>query len=467
MASHPFDRLFAPRAIAVLGASETPGKIGRIVFERLAGSDSDRRVFPVHPTRKTILGHTAYPSVAALPAAVDVAILTMGAEASVAATKACADHGIGFIIPLAGGFAELGEVGRQREQRLGEAIAGSRSRILGPNTLGISVPANHLDTIFVDHAHSAPGGGVGFVTQSGSVGTEALAVAANIGFGLSAFVGLGNRVDIDESEALAYLGRDPATRCVALYLETLADGRDFVQVAREVALDKPVVALKAGRTPAGAAAASSHTGRLAGSDRVVDGAFRQFGIQRVCDEEQLCDAARVLARAPLPRGPRVAVVSPGGGYGVMATDYVESTVGMEAIEMASFTDETIARLRAIAPGWASVTNPVDLSASASDDMTIAAIEAILADDGVDMLLSVTLFAPPAITTRLSDRLVAVQEQSEKPLLALVQHGEYTDSTLRRLFHGGVVGFPSVARAVRGLSTLAARVRICANLTEAR
>ncbi len=457
-------RLFAPRAIAVLGATESAGKIGRIVFAQLVGGD--RPVYPVHPDAERVLDHRAYHSVAELPEPVDLAVLAMGAAPTVAACAECAARGIPFVIAFAGGFGEVGGDGVARERALYAAIAATPTRLLGPNTLGVMVPENGLDTIFVDHDPEALGsGGIAFVTQSGSVGTEALAVAAGGGFGLRAFVGLGNRLDLGEAELLDHFGADPATRCAALYLETLGDGRDLLERARAVARRKPVVALKAGRTPGGAAAAGSHTGRLAGSDQVVSGAFRQHGVQRAADEVDLTDAARVLGRAPLPAGRRVAVVSPGGGYGVMATDLIEATSGPMRLEMATLSPATEARLRQLAPPWASVRNPVDLSASATDDMTVAAVAALADDPGVDLVLHIALFAPPAITDGSIDRILAVQATATKPIVVLVQHGAETESVLRRFYAGGVVGFPGVARAVRGLSRLVERADLVEQLAE--
>ncbi|MBI5510769.1 MAG: CoA-binding protein [Deltaproteobacteria bacterium] len=452
-------RLLRPRAVAVVGATAKSGKVGRIIFETLLRAE--RPVYPVHPTEATILGRQAFKQVSELPAEVDVAVIATGAERATEAAEACAAHGIPFIIPVAGGFAEVGGSGAALEDRLRKLLETTATRILGPNTLGLFVPQERLDTIFVEHGDHvlAQGGGVAFITQSGSVGVEALGLESNIGFGLRAFVGLGNKVDLDEVDFMQHFADDERTTCVALYVEALPNGHEFLEAAGKLARRKPVVVLKAGRTPTAAAAASSHTGRLAGSDRVVSGAFRQFGIQRVFDEEQLCDAARVLAVTRPPEGRRVGIVSPAGGYGVMATDYVEAADPIVPLAMAKLAPETETRLGAVAPAFASLHNPVDLTASATDAMTVDAVRAVAEDPGVDIVLCVALFAPPGITDGLIRAICGLQPELTKPLILVAQFGPFTNGHLSRFHDHGVIGFPSIARAVRAVRWLVERHQI--------
>ena len=334
------ERLFRPRAVAVIGATAKPGRVGRVIFENLMRSD--RPVYPVHPTENRTLGRAVFRRVDEVPADVDLAVIATAAEQAVEAAEACGRRRIPFIIIVAGGFGEAGAKGRMLEERLRKVAIDHGSRILGPNTLGIFAPKERIDTIFVEHGDRAlgQGGGVAFISQSGSVGVEALGIESNLGFGLRAFVGLGNKVDLDEVDFLNYFGGDSSTTCVALYAESLTDGDAFLKAACEVSSRKPVVVLKAGRTSSAAAAVVSHTGRLSGSDRAVDGAFRQFGIQRVADEEQLCDAARVLSVVPPPHGNRVAVISPAGGYAVMSTDEIEMPDHIVPLRMAKFSRAT-------------------------------------------------------------------------------------------------------------------------------
>ncbi len=467
MNSAPADlkRLLDPKAIAVVGASNRKGNIGRIIFERLV--PSLRKLYPVHPREAALLGHEAFPDIGSLPDGIDLAVIATGAAASVEATEACAAREIPFIIIVAGGFAEIGPSGEKLEQRLKAVGQNTNSRILGPNSLGIFVPRERLDTIFVEHGDKAlsRGGGVAFVTQSGSVGVEALGLASNVGYGLRAFVGLGNKCDLDESDFLDYFAGDRETRCLAFYLEDIAHGRPFLEKARKVTRHKPVIVLKAGRTPSGARAVSSHTGRLAGMDAIIGGAFRQYGIQRVVDDEELCDASKCLALLPPARGNRVAVLTPAGGFGVMCADYVEVDQRGIALTMARLAPRTVDAIRAATLPYAACDNPVDLTASADDKMFGASLDALLADRGVDIIICTAFFAPPAISDGLIETVADRARRNIKPIITFTQYGPFTDLYLRRFHDEGVVGFPSINRAVRAARFLVERANILAALGE--
>jgi acyl-CoA synthetase (NDP forming) len=449
-------RLLDPRSVAVIGATDTEGKPGRIVFEMLM--TSGRVLFPVNPHRSEVLGQKAFARIEDLPADIDVAIITVGARAAVDAAEECARHGIRFLILLAGGFGESGGEGKALEDRLRAIPKATTCRVLGPNSLGIFLPMAKLDTIFVEHGDRAlaGGGSVAFVTQSGSVGVEALGLASNTGFGMYAFVGLGNKADLNELDFLRHFGQDRHVRCIAFYLESLDAGRDFLREARHVAAEKPVVVLKAGRTATAASAVGSHTGRLAGSSLVASGAFRQFGILTALDDEELCDAAKTLSQLPPAAGNRVAILTAAGGYGVMCTDYVESRMRGVPLAMAALQEETVARVRAASFPFASCRNPVDLTASAGDAMFGASIDALLEDPGVDILICIAFFAPPEISDGLVDEIATRAGRSGKPILVFTQYGPFTDSYLRRFYQAGVIGFPSVRRTVRAATFLVER-----------
>lgn len=461
------ERLFRPRALAVIGATAKAGRVGRVIFENLLRSE--RPVYPVHPTENIILGKPVFRQIEDLPPGVDLAVIATGAANAVEVAEACGRREIPFIIPVAGGFGEAGAEGEALEERLRNVTTDYGSRILGPNTLGVFAPKERLDTIFVEHGDRAlgQGGGVAFISQSGSVGVEALGIESNLGFGLRAFVGLGNKIDLNEVDFLNYFREDPSTSCVALYVESLTDGNAFLHAAREVSTRKPLVVLKAGRTSSSAAAVVSHTGRLSGSDRAVDGAFRQFGIQRVYDEEQLCDASRVLSVVPSPRGNKVAVVSPAGGYAVMSTDEIEVSDHPVPLRMAKLADATRTVLRTIASPFGSIRNPVDLTTTATDDMVIGALSALLKDEDVDMVLCVTMFAPPGITDGLIRRIAGVDNEVRKPVIVVCQFGPFTDGHIRRFYDLGIIGFPSVVRGVRALRWLAERRKIAERFSNRR
>jgi len=459
-------RLLDPRSVAVIGATDTEGRPGRIVFEMLLASG--RVLHPVNPGKREIFGHPACSRIAELPPGIDVAVITVAARAAVEAAEECARHGIPFLIILAGGFGETGVEGRALEERLRAIPAAHPCRILGPNSLGLFLPSVKLDTIFVEHGDRAlaGGGSVAFITQSGSVGVESLGLASNTGFGMHAFVGLGNKCDLNELDFLRHFGRVPQVRCLAFYLESFDGGREFLGEAREVAREKPVIVLKAGRTASAVSAVSSHTGRLAGSSQVAAGAFRQFGIVSTLDDEELCDAAKTLSMLPPAGGNRVAVLTPAGGYGVMCADSIESRMRGVSLAMASLQESTRDRIRRSSFPFASCRNPVDLTASANDAMFGESIDALLEDPGVDILVCVAFFAPPGISDGLVDEIARRAVGSRKPVLVFTQYGPYTDSYLRRLYQAGVVGFPSVRRTVRAASFLVERAGILKALLDA-
>jgi len=459
------DKLLNPESVAVVGASNAKEKVGSIIFEGLRRCKA--RLYPVNPHEDVISGHKSYPRVSDLPDTVDVAVVTVQAQKAVDIAEQCARNKIDNIIIVAGGFAEAGDRGKALEGRLRAVAEHSGSRILGPNSLGVFVPENNFDTIFVEHGDRAlaDGGGIAFVSQSGSVGVEALGLASNTGFPMRAFVGLGNKIDLNELDFLRYFGAEDKTDCIALYIENVEQGRRFLETAREVSGHKPIIALKAGRTASGVSAVSSHTGKLAGSDRVVSGAFRQYGIQRAFDDEELCDAAKTLSYLPPARGNRVAVITGAGGFGVMCADYIETDNPRARLQMAELSAGKVSRIREIAPPFASCHNPVDLTAGVNNEMFVHTLEALLEDTVVDIVICITFFAPHAVTDKLIDRMAAVIGSSNKPVLIFTEYGPFTDTYLKEFYKKGMIGFPSLTRTVRAVRFLVERGRILSALGE--
>jgi len=451
--------LFYPRKIAVIGATNTPGRVGGIIFNSLKGSSIER--IPVHPKEKEVQGVPAISSPELLPEEVDMAIITIGAENAVTAAEQCAARGVKIIVIVAGGFGEIGPEGKLLENRLKVLPGRYGTRILGPNSLGVFLPETGLDTIFVEHGDKslAGGGGIAFITQSGSVGVESLGYASNIGFGMRAFVGLGNKCDLNESDFLRYFAEDEKTRCLAIYTENIDEGKAFLEEAGEVTRNKPVIVLKAGRSAAGEAAVSSHTGRLAGSDRVVGGAFRQYGIQRAIDDEELADAARVLSLIKPPLGNRIGVITGAGGYGVMCADYIEEPRRRAGLEMANFSGETSARLKEVNLPFASIHNPVDITASAGDEIYLQTLDALLDDPNTDIVICISFFAPPSITDNLIGKIARRVQEGRKPIVVFTQFGPFTDEYLKRFYRAGVPGYPSILRTVRAVRFLVERGEI--------
>lgn len=455
--------LFYPKKIAVIGATSKVEKVGHIIFKRLISSGID--LYPVHPKEKDILGYKVTNNISELPEDIDICVITISAEGAVAASMVCGKIGVKNIIIVAGGFGEIGEKGIELERKLMKIHETYGTRILGPNSLGIFLPDTGLDTIFVEHGDKAlsPGGKVAFITQSGSVGVEALGHASNRGFGMRAFVGLGNKVDLDESHFLKYFGEDENTNCLAFYCESINGGKKFLSEASAISRKKPVVMLKAGRTSAGITAVSSHTGKLAGSDRVINGAFKQFGIQRAFDEEELCDASTALSMTKLPKGNRVAVITAAGGYGVMCADYIEEINSRGSLQMAELSQTTKERIKESNFDFASAANPVDITASAGDKEYIETLKAVADDPGVDIIICITFFAPPGITEELIKLISDTAKNCNKSLLVFTQYGPFTDKFLKKFHDLGVAGYPSIYRAVRAARFLVERTVLLENM----
>lgn len=447
------EALFHPRSIALVGASGIEGKIGRIILGHLDRWEG--RLFLVSPREREIMGREVLGTVSELPDGIDLAVIALSAKKAVEAAKACARKGVKALIILAAGFAEAGDAGKRLEAELEDAVLSRGTRILGPNTLGVFVPGTGLDTIFVEHGDamfSVPGE-ITLITQSGSVGVEAIGVSGVIGWGLRAFVGMGNRIDIGENELLEHFASDEGTRCIALYLETFQDGHAFIDLCRRTTPTKPVVVLKVGRSEAAQRAIASHTGRMASPMEVFWGASRQAGVILAGSEEQLTDYAKILSREPTALDPRVAVVTFAGGYGVITLDLIAET---GRLELARLSEDTVARMAVQALPFASLSNPVDLTASADINMVAEALEALEEDPGVGIVFCIAFFAPPKIGRDLIDVLARHRSRTIKPFVVFVAYGPFTDEIAHTLYEKGVTAFTSLSRAIRAMDALAER-----------
>jgi acyl-CoA synthetase (NDP forming) len=453
--SNGLNALFKPSSVAVIGASASPGKIGNEVTRNLM--KGDRRVYPVNPNETEIMGVKCHRSVEEIPGAVDLAIVALPAGASVEAVRGCVSKGVPAVIVSASGFGESGEEGREREEELVKAVSGTSTRILGPNTMGLFVPSSSLDTLFISSERSnRPGpGAVALISQSGAVAVSFMEKAEASGMGISACVCVGNKCDIDEIELMEYLADDDDTKSIALYLESFSDGRRFIEVSRRVSMEKPVVLLKSGRTPAGHRAARSHTGAIASSsDQVVDGALRQALVSRVSDEESLVDISRALSVIGHTRGGRVCIIASAGGFGVIGADIVESG-DCPSLQMAELSEETIRSLKRIVPAFTSPQNPVDLTAGVTDEMYNDALEALQSDPGVDSIMMSLELQPPNVTSELIG-IAAKRSASGMTPIVVSAFAKDQASLLKEMARRGLVAYPTIKRSLHSLDVLAER-----------
>ncbi|MGE0712108.1 MAG: acetate--CoA ligase family protein [Planctomycetota bacterium] len=377
--------LFRPRSVAVIGASRREDAIGHLVVKNLVEFGFTGPVFPINPQARSVRGIRAYPDLDAVPDEVDLVVLVVPAPLVLDALEACGRKGVRACVVITAGFKESGGAGRTREQDLQAAAARHGIRVVGPNCMGViaSDPEVRLNASFAAVLPRA--GNVAFASQSGALGEVFLARAQEQGLGLSAFVSLGNKADVDGADLLAWWGDDPRTKVILLYLESLADPAAFAAHARRITrAGKPVLLVKSGRSAAGARASASHTGALAGVDEAMSAFLAQCGVLRVTRVEGLFDAARAFSSQPVPRGRRVAILTNAGGPGIMAADAATAY----GLSMAVLSEQTTAAMRAVLPAEASVANPVDAIATAGAAAYGACVAALLADPGVDALLPI-------------------------------------------------------------------------------
>lgn len=382
---------FEPRGVAVIGVNRERGRIGSEVFHNLLGHGCSVPVYPVHPAGGEIAGHQAYARATDIPGVVDLAVVVVPAAHVLAAVDDCIAKGVKALVVISAGFGEIGTEGRVLEAALLDKVREAGVRMVGPNCMGLlnTDPAFSLNATF--SPVYPPAGSVAMSTQSGALGLAILDYARRLNLGISTFVSVGNKADVSSNDLLQYWAEDPRTRVILLYLESFGNPRKFSQIARRVAREKPIVAVKSGRSASGARAASSHTGALASSDAVVDALFEQAGVIRTNTLEELFDVATLLAHQPVPAGRRVAILTNAGGPGILAADACEA----QGLSLPSLGDDTIAELRSFLPAAASVGNPVDMIASASAGHYGRALTALLRDDRVDSVL--VIFIPPLVT----------------------------------------------------------------------
>ncbi len=386
---NPLDVIFAPKTIAVIGATEREGSVGRTILWNLMSNAFGGTIFPVTPTRSSVMGIKAYPSVTAVPEPVDLAIIVTPARTVPGIVRECVEVGVRGAIIISAGFKEIGPEGAALEQEILAEARRGHMRIIGPNCLGVMNTVSGLNATFASTI--ARPGSVGFISQSGALLTAILDWSFRENVGFSAFVSIGSMLDVDWGDLIHYLGDDPRTKSIVMYMESIGNARSFLSAAREVALTKPIIVIKPGRTAAAAQAAASHTGALTGSDEVLAAAFRRSGVLRVDRIDDLFNMAEVLAKQPRPRGPRLTIVTNAGGPGVLATDALIGSGG----ELTALSVETITELDKILPAHWSHNNPVDILGDADAERYSQAIQVAANDPHSDGLL--VILTPQAMT----------------------------------------------------------------------
>jgi acyl-CoA synthetase (NDP forming) len=415
--SDVFRYFFEPRSVAVIGASKIPGKAGNEILVNMTANGYRGKIFPVNPGGEEILGHPSYRSVKEIPEAVDLAVFIVPADKTLEPLKECAEKKIPAAVIASGGYAEVDEQGAELQEEILKVARSSGMRIIGPNTSGLtSTPANLTTTFFpLGKVRRGP---ISYIAQTGNFATHTMRwINTAENFGVARVAGLGNKIDIEDSEVLEYLGGDPETRGILMYVEGFREPRRFLEVAKKVTRKKPVVVLKGGRTKAGAERAFSHTASLAGNDSILEGAFRQAGIARARRYADLVNVAKGIAFQALPPGRRVSSLAPSGALGVVVADACESA----SLRIARHSEASLKKLREISASWVTVSNPVDMSAITPILGPVEAyrkvMEILFEDQGVDVIVPILLASPrtPAEAYRFLPELSA--KYPHKPVYA--------------------------------------------------
>ncbi len=414
---HPLDPLFSPKVVAVIGATENKNSVGRTVFQNLGRGGFEGTVYPVNPKRSSVLCVKAYPTIGAVPEKVDLAVITTPAPSVPGLIRECAQAGVPGAVIISAGFKETGAAGAELERQVMEEARKGNMRLIGPNCLGVMVPQRGLNATFASTI--ARPGSVGFISQSGALCTAILDWSLKENVGFSSFVSIGSMLDVNWGDLIYYLGDDPNTKSIVIYMETIGDARAFLSAAREVALTKPIIVIKVGRTEAAAKAAASHTGSLTGSDEVLQAAFRRVGVLRVETIAELFHMADLLAKQPRPQGPRLTIVTNAGGPGVLATDMLISSGG----KLSEPSAETIAALNSFLPPAWSHNNPLDILGDAAPERYAKAVKIAADDPNSDGLL--VILTPQAMTdpTATAEQLKPYAKLPGKPLLACWMGGK--------------------------------------------
>lgn len=409
------DKIMKPKSIAVIGASTKEHTIGSDIMKRLQEYKFNGKIYPVNPKGGVIEGLQAYTSVLEVPGEVDLAIIVVNAKFVLSTIDQCNEKGIKGICIITAGFKETGAAGAELEKELAEKIHSYGMRCVGPNCLGVvnTHPDVRMDGCF---AESLPErGNIGFVSQSGALGGGILNILKDLNLGFAQFISIGNQADVNAETALEYWENDEDVEQILLYMESIQNPANFRKLASRISRKKPVLALKAGRSAAGASAASSHTGSLAGADKAANALLKQSGVIREYSLKNLFATAKVFANCPIPQGDRVAIITNSGGPGIMATDAI-SEYGMQ---MAKITDETKEKLRSFLPSAASVKNPIDMIASAPIEHYKQTLETVIADPNVDMIITIYLPFLGLKDIDVAQALMEIKAQHpEKPIIGV-------------------------------------------------
>lgn len=447
------ETLFNADSIAVVGATKDVSKTGGVIFRNLIENGYGGRVYPVNPGYDAIGEVKCYPSITEIKEHVDIAVIALRSEKVEEAVRQCVKIGVDYAIIISGGFSETGPEGKRMEENIREVVRGTGTRIIGPNTVGLYLPYIKLNTALTpsDRVNFPGPGSVALVSQSGALGLLLMDEMSESGTGVSSFVNLGNRSDLDEVDLLEYYAKDPRTKSIMMYIESVADGRKFYNSLSMVSRTKPAVILKSGSTEESAKAAMLHTGAMLSNDALFSGVLKQAGAVRARSETELYDFSKALAYCNELRGDRIAVVTTAGGAGVVSTDLLTSDISGKRMRLAELSDDTRKHIRSVIVPFGSANNPVDITAEGSVDQYREILRTLTEDPGVDGIIA---FALPQ-TARMDYSVVeAIADFTEKrPIVVGVIGSKLATGLLRKFEDAKIAAYPSIGRAVSSMKAL--------------
>ncbi len=438
--------------MAVVGVSRQPRKFGHVIFKNFVDSDFSGNVYPVNPHAETILDTKAYRSLRDIPDELDLVTIAVPAKLVPSIVDDCLDKKVKTAVIISGGFKEIGAEGAKLEREIKEKIKGKNLRIIGPNCIGVFDPTSHVDTLFLPtyKLRRPKKGSIAFISQSGAFGSAVLDWAASKEIGISKFISIGNKLDVDEVDLLNFLSEDPLTKCIAVYVESIGRGREFLNAASKVVPKKPVVFLKGGITKAGAQAAMSHTGSLAGLAKVYEGAFKGAGVIEAFTVDELFDYARVLAYQQAPKEQtNVAIVTNGGGFGVISSD----EASRQGLKLASFGSNTVKKVAASMPSYGEVHNPLDLVGDADVQRYRVALDAVGSDPNVGIILVIVLLQTSFIESDIVDAISEANVASGKPIVVCTIGGDFTEILSKMLEEDHIPAYSTPERSIKAIGAL--------------
>ncbi len=450
--------MLKPKSVVIIGASREPEKVGHVILQNYINAGYDGKLYVVNKNAGEIMGFKSYKSVLDIGDRIDLAVIAIPARFVPQVLEECGKAKVKSAVVVSGGFAEIGN--NELQDALTRVAEKYNLPTLGPNCLGVMDPRSRNDTLFLPtYKLSKPQvGGVSFVAQSGAVGSTILDLIGGEGFGLSKFISYGNAAHVDEVDILNYLMNDAETKVIVLYIEGIKRGKDFVEIARRISKVKPVIVLKAGRTSAGAAAAHSHTAALAGDYQLQEAIFKQFGFIVANDLSELLYYAKIFVTEQRPKGNRVAIITNGGGAGVLTTDAIASSGVLELAELSAATKKVLQKSM---PVLVNVRNPLDLAGDAGSERYSAALEALGTDPNIDMLIAIVLFQTPGADSKVAAKMVEYKDKTDKPVIVLSIGAEYTQMHRIMMESAGLPVYDSPMSAAQSLAALYTYSKYCA------